>query len=91
MSSHIPIMPLLDPVNFGWTRNNKILEPVFMTAASIPTDIRQLMNIFCKDKLCQDNKCVCLKEGLKCCSDCSCKNCQNNVPALDDDEEEENI
>jgi hypothetical protein len=57
-----------------------------------PNDIRKLINIFCTDQLCQNNKCMCMKEGLKCCSDCSCKKCHNNVSCLgmyenEDDEE----
>lgn len=93
MSSHIPMMALCDPTDFGWTRKNGTLEPVLMTSDPIPTDVRQVLSIFCKDKSCQNNKCICLKEGLKCCSNCSCKSCQNMVPVPDlyDDDEEENI
>jgi hypothetical protein len=31
-----------------------------------------------------------MKEGLKCCSDCSCKKCQNNVSCLYEDEGSQN-
>jgi hypothetical protein len=89
LCSHIPIMPQIDPTNFGWIKNKGILEPVLATMDPIPNDIRKLMNIFCTDQLCQNNKCVCMKEGLKCCNDCSCKKCLNNVSYLYEDEDDE--
>lgn len=91
LCSHMPNMSPSDPTNFGWTRNKGILEPVLTTNDPIPADIRKLLNIFCRDKFCQSSKCVCMKEGLKCCSDCSCKNCHNNVSYFDEDDEEESI
>lgn len=91
LCSHIPIMPPMDPIEFGWTMNKEIFEPVLTTCDPIPADIRKLMQIFCKDKICQSSKCVCLKERLKCCSDCPCKNCQNTAPGLYEDDEDEII
>lgn len=87
MRSHIPNMLSIDPIKHGWNENNGILEPVLTTKDPIPNDIRKLLTIFCTDKLCQNNRCVCLKEGLKCCLDCSCDNhinCNNSLQYSDE-------
>lgn len=55
-----------------------------------PEEIRKVLVIECGDKSCSNNKCNCLKEGLKSCAECSCKSCNNatSVAEFWDDSDE---
>lgn len=78
MSSHVPNIPIIDATKFGWTTNDAgNLVPVLCTIEPVPIAVRTLLMIFCSDKLCNTAKCICIKEGLKCCLEYSCKNCNN--------------
>lgn len=85
-------MPPLNATKFGWKTNDAgRLEPVLCTNDPVPVEVRTLLSIFCKDNLCNTSKCVCIKEGLKCCLDCSCRNCNNSqelIETVDTDEDD---
>lgn len=77
-SSHIKIMQEEDPSNYGWTRStDDNWEPVLSSQSPIPEAVRSVLLMYCNDKNCMTNKCICVKEGLKCCEDCRCKQCNN--------------
>lgn len=86
-------MSSINATKFGWATSDAVrLEPVLCTNDPVPVEVRTLLSIFCSDKLCNTSKCVCIKEGLKCCLDCSCKNCNNLQETADiDDTDEEDI
>lgn len=70
-------MEELDIFSYGWQKHENVLKPVWMTKAAIPDEIREVLNIYCKDKTCSTQKCDCFKENLKCSELCKCKECKN--------------
>lgn len=92
MSSHTPYMPSINPTEFDWAINEiGRLEPVLCKNDPVPVEVRTLLSIFCSDKLCNTSKCVYIKEGLKYCLNCTCKNCNNlqEIVNFDDTDEED--
>jgi hypothetical protein len=63
-------------------RQSYIITPYFVLLKIMITPKNYTINVHMR-----------MKEGLKCCSDCSCKKCQNNVSCLyeDEDNAEESI
>ncbi|XP_031349984.1 uncharacterized protein LOC116175815 [Photinus pyralis] len=80
-NSHLCHIPEMDPTEYGWTNQNGTWETVHTEKPPIPDNVRGLLTIFCADRKCDNNKCVCLKEGVKCCLDCKCSssNCNNQL------------
>lgn len=78
----------LNPKNYGWICKNDMLVPKFATKAPIPEDIRSIISLFCTEKNCNNNKCVCRNEGMFCIPECKCKmNCTNtNIAQVEDEE-----
>lgn len=76
-SSHQLNIEEFDIFQFGWESHEDGIRPVFSTKAPIPDEVRDMLNISCKDKNCISLKCPCLKENLKCTSACRCKECRN--------------
>ncbi|CAH1108337.1 unnamed protein product [Psylliodes chrysocephalus] len=78
-NSHIPNMPLEDPTLYGWTLEENIWKANFSSQEPVPDNVRTILSIRCSDKNCNNNKCTCISQGLKCCIDCKYTNCCNSL------------
>ncbi|KYQ49578.1 hypothetical protein ALC60_11363 [Trachymyrmex zeteki] len=74
-----------DPEDWGWRRNNGILEPVCNKSEPAPQDLLKILACKCKGRC--GAACGCRKVGLTCSS--ICKNCDgescDNTPSIDED------
>lgn len=68
----------------GWTLENDCWNPIFSVQEPIPEIVRQCLSLYCSDKNCNNKKCNCVKEGLKCCEQCKCVVCNNCVEYMDE-------
>lgn len=75
-----------DPECNGWILENKNWNPVFSSQQPVPEFIRQGLNLYCSDKNCINSKCTCIKEGLKCCDECNCRQCKNQKEIIEQTE-----
>lgn len=66
-----------DIFQFGWETHSEGIRPVLSTKAPIPDEMRDMLNISCKDKTCNSKKCQCFRDNLKCTPACKCKECCN--------------
>ena len=76
---------------YGWMSENNVLIPKYSTNDCVPDVVRQCLNLICSDKNCNNKKCSCIKENLKCCSDCKCKTCTNTADTMNDSNSEDLI
>lgn len=72
-------MAIEDPTLYGWTLEENTWKPNFSSQEPVPDDIRKTLSIRCSDKDCSSNRCTCILQGLKCCSDCKYTNCSNSL------------
>lgn len=78
----------LQPEQWGWNLQNKILEPITTLLPPAPDEL--LNTIFCNCKKGCGAKCGCRKVGLQCspvCGQCQGQACLNASVVLDDAEE----
>lgn len=70
----------LVPEEWGWMRQDHILQPVKTTLEPAPDNILKLISCACKGS-CSTQQCTCLKSGIKCstiCKVCEGTSCMNN-------------
>lgn len=78
-NSHLQAALLEDPAQHGWTFEDDFWKPTFSSQEPVPDYIRKALSIKCSDKSCNNNRCTCLAQGLKCWSDCKYANCSNSL------------
>lgn len=84
-------MQLEDPTRYGWTFEENVWKATFSNQEPVPDIVRQSLSIKCSDKICNNNRCTCIAQGLKCCSECKYANCSNQATVqifLDSDVED---
>ena len=71
--SHQKKTVLWSPVGKGWRLMEGVMQPVMYEKAAALQKVRDLTNLYCKDKKCsQQKKCPCFAAGLPCTEFCSC-------------------
>lgn len=75
--------PIINTDNSGWDLTDDVWSPVFSAEKPIPDFVRKSISIYCSDKNCDNRKCTCIKEGLKCCNECKCRSCNNCIKDFD--------
>jgi len=86
-SSDIPT-PVINTDDSGWILTDDAWSPVYSDDKPIPSFVRKALSIYCSDKNCDNRKCACLKEGLKCCTECKCRSCSNIIRDFETDTDE---
>ncbi|XP_074026682.1 uncharacterized protein [Leptinotarsa decemlineata] len=86
INSHIGHMEKHDPLQYGWQRKETLIEPCMMTYAPVPDNVRKIISLFCTEKTCSTQKCICRTEGVFCCDDCKCKARCNNIEKPDEED-----
>ena len=85
----------MDPKQWGWKLDGTVLVPVMTDLDPAPESLLKFVRCKCKlssKNPCGSNICSCRKNGLKCitaCGDCrgeSCKNAEEVIPDLEEDE-----
>lgn len=90
-SSHQTEIDFEDPSKNGWILEENSWMPVLTTLEPVPENLRKILSIRCSDQKCDNNRCICVTQGLKCCNDCKCKSCCNKVTIIENsDSESEN-
>lgn len=82
----------LDPKEYGWMEENRILKPVMMTIKAAPENVLNM--IYCRCKTNCGSKCGCRKSGLNCtdiCENCKGQSCSNGLLLLHESEENEEL
>lgn len=80
----------LDPKEYGWMEQNKMLKPVMTTMSAAPENIMKM--IYCRCKTNCGAHCGCRKSGLHCtdiCENCKGQSCSNVTILNEADEPEE--
>lgn len=54
-----------DIFQFEWQTHEEGIRPVLFTKAPVPEELRDMLNISCKDKNCNSKKCQCFRENFK--------------------------
>ena len=72
-------MPGEDPALYGWTLEENTWKANFSSQEPVPDEVRRTLSIRCSDKTCNNNRCTCISQGLKCCSVCKYANCSNSL------------
>ena len=93
----------LNPSNWGWRIENKLLEPVKTDLDPAPAWLLQVVRCNCKintRRPCGSRSCSCRKNGLDCvpaCGGCHGEGCENSAEPIqetenqNDDDNERNI
>lgn len=80
----------MNPEEWGWVRTNKELVPIQTNKDVAPLSLLKTISCACK-KGCA-GACSCRKAGLKCssiCKHCCGQQCENVMPPIVDDDEED--
>ncbi|CAG9760430.1 unnamed protein product [Ceutorhynchus assimilis] len=84
-SSHQAENHFEDPSRYGWILEENVWVPVLSTQEPVPDNLRKILSIRCSDKICNNSRCICVTQGLKCCTECKCKSCSNAIVIEDAD------
>ena len=69
-SANLPMIPVKSPLEFSWSKKSEKLEPIW-TTLHLAKDALNL-DIKCKCKRCDSQKCKCTVSKLKCSRLCKC-------------------
>ena len=72
------------PSGYGWLEANGLLEIKWMNQKPAPDSLLGFLACDCKKSGCQNNRCVCVSNGLYCTDLCDCSTCTNGSPDEDD-------
>ena len=72
------------PEGHGWQKVNGILEPKWMNQKPAPDSLLEFLSCSCKKSGCQNNRCICIANVLKCTDLCNCTTCTNQSQDEDD-------
>lgn len=82
----------IEPESYGWVKNNSTFSPITTDLNAAPTELLKTFRCNCKGS-CDNNKCTCKKNSIKCssaCGECHGINCFNKYH-IDFDEDEDYI
>lgn len=77
-SSHLKEVVVEEPGEYGWKLDESSWRPILTMQDPVPDEVRKALSIRCSDKNCNNNRCTCLVQGLKCCSECKYTTCSNS-------------
>ncbi|CAB4001853.1 Hypothetical predicted protein [Paramuricea clavata] len=83
-SALIADIDLPHPAGYGWREVNGLLEIKWMSQKPAPDSLLEFLACGCKKSGCQNNRCLCARNGLSCTDLCDCSTCTNTTPDEDD-------
>ena len=84
---------LLNPIDWGWKRENGRLKPITTLREPAPEKLLKIVSCNCKSG-CEYLKCECRKNGLHCssmCGYCTGHGCSNRTPTIEEDDDVDNM
>lgn len=95
LSSRNSEPPVMNPINFGWKKDNNELVPIYTVNSDklIPIEVMNILKCGCSsESACSTKRCKCIKTNSKCSLFCSCNKLYcANVPEEEHDDEQSYI